>query len=71
MVRTLFRKFMQGDNAKALLPEDWSERLDSDSSEEAKARLVSDYIAGMTDNYAQKIYARLYLPDKGSIYELL
>ena len=71
VVRTLFRKFMQGDNAKALLPEDWSERLDSDSSEEAKARLVSDYIAGMTDNYAQKIYARLYLPDKGSIYELL
>ena len=71
IVRTLFCKFMQGNNAKALLPEDWSERLDLDSSQKAKARVVSDYISGMTDNYAQKTYARLYLPDKGSIYELL
>ena len=68
---TLFCKFMQGDNAKALLPEDWRERLDSDHSQRAKARVVSDYISGMTDNYAQKTYARLYLPDKGSIYEML
>ncbi len=71
IIRTLFCKFMEGDNARALLPEDWKERLDLDHSQTTKARVVSDYISGMTDSYAQKTYARLYLPDKGSIYELL
>lgn len=77
MVGCLFDKFMQGDNAKRLLPDDWRERLCNSQAEvrwdveRAKARTVCDYIAGMTDDYAQKTYAKLFLPNQGSIYDVL
>jgi dGTPase len=35
-------------------------------SEDSEARKVCDYIAGMTDPYAEKIYRRLYVPGFGS-----
>lgn len=31
-------------------------------------RIVCDFIAGMTDNAASKLYQRLFIPDMGSIY---
>ena len=71
IIRCLFLKLMSGDNAKELLPEDWKEHLNDVSTIEDKARVVCDYIAGMTDDYAQKTYSRLFLPDRGSIYELM
>ena len=71
IVRCLFLKFMRDDNTKYLLPDDWKEHLRQVDSNEDKARVVSDYIAGMTDSYAQKTYARLFLPNQGSIYDLL
>jgi len=36
-----------------------------------KARLVCDYISGMTDAYALRSYKRLFDPDYGSISELI
>lgn len=46
-----------------LIPESaWSALNDDDD----KDRRVCDYIAGMTDNYAEKIYSRLFLPGRGS-----
>ena len=71
IIGCLFLKLMSGDNAKELLPEDWKEHLNEVSTIEDKARVVCDYIAGMTDDYAQKTYSRLFLPDRGSIYELM
>ena len=71
VIRCLFLKFMHKDNAKYLLPNDWKEYLPNDNSVEDTARVVSDYISGMTDGYAQKTYARLYLPNQGTIYDLL
>ena len=71
MIKALFCALMREDNVEALLPEDWRERLGSSYTKTKKARVVCDYISGMTDDYAQKTYARLFLPDKGSIYELL
>ena len=71
IIRCLFLKLMSGDNAKELLPEDWKEHLKEDITKEGRARVVCDYIAGMTDDYAQKTYSRLFLPDRGSIYELM
>lgn len=32
----------------------------------ATERRISDYIAGMTDSYAEKIYGRLFIPGQGS-----
>ena len=71
MIKSLFCTLMREDNIEALLPEDWRERLGSKYSKKKKARVVCDYISGMTDDYVQKTYARLFLPDRGSIYELL
>ena len=67
IIRQLFHKFME---YPKLLPEDWKE-LDIDSDNElSKARLVSDYISGMTDNYAQQTYSKLFLPHFGSISDI-
>jgi dGTPase len=43
--------------------------LQSDISE--RARIICDYISGMTDGYAVKMYKRLFDPDYGSITELM
>ena len=46
-----------------------SELLKAEKSE--KARLLCDYISGMTDAYALRSYKRLFDPDYGSISELI
>ena len=71
IIRSIFEEFMQGKNAEHLLPYDWRRYLRESCSVEGKARVVSDYIAGMTDGYAQRTYAKLFLPHQGSIYEVL
>ena len=62
---------MEDNNVEFLLPDDWKEFLGDSNSERAKARVVSDYISGMTDDYAQWTFAKLFLPNQGSIYEVL
>ena len=71
IIRCIFEKLMKGDNAYSLLPNDWREFLKDGSTDKEKARVASDYISGMTDNYAQKTYAKLFLPNQGSIYEVI
>jgi dGTPase len=34
-------------------------------------RIVCDYIAGMTDQYANRFYERLFLPGHGSVFDRL
>ncbi|PSW66474.1 dGTPase [Photobacterium leiognathi subsp. mandapamensis] len=34
-------------------------------------RIVCDYIAGMTDAYATRIYKRIFMPDSGSVFDRL
>jgi len=36
-----------------------------------RARLVCDFLAGMTDGYAARTYKRLFAPDFGSIGDLV
>ena len=71
IVRCLFRKYMQGNQGEQLLPTDWRELLQGDYTKDDKARVICDYISGMTDDYAQRSYAKLFLPNQGSIYEVL
>ena len=61
---------MENGNIHKLLPDDWKEHLQFCQSGQDRARVVSDYISGMTDSYAQKTYARLFLTNQGSIYEM-
>ena len=49
IITFLFRKFMDDEN---LMHKDFKIRLENEN----KARVVCDYIAGMTDNYASEIY---------------
>jgi len=55
MVQALFRWFMAD---HALLPAEWRQAA-RPCDEASAARLVADYIAGMTDRYAMQRYARL------------
>lgn len=71
IVGCLFRKFVHEDNARQLLPRSWQSAVPAGSARALRARVVSDYIAGMTDNYAQKTFAKLFLPNQGSIYDVL
>lgn len=40
-------------------------------NEKAKKRVICDYIAGMTDEYAAKLYERIFCPHRGSVFERL
>lgn len=56
VVNDLFPLFMSD---PMLLPERWHEDLQACESETATARIISDYISGMTDRYALQVHARL------------
>ncbi len=58
MLRALFAEFCR---APDLLPERYARRTRTDSVE----RTVCDYLAGMTDRYAQDEYLRLFQPYTG------
>lgn len=46
-------------------------RLEKADSEQEKARLLCDYLAGMTDSFAIKTYRRLFDPGYGSIVDIV
>jgi dGTPase len=53
-----------------LLPESFDRIIRLRQSPRARARVLCDYIAGMTDGFAIRTYKRLYDPDFGSILDL-
>ena len=57
VVRDLFGVFMS--NAGEM-PGDWGVQISNLPDTQARARLVSDYIAGMTDRFAQQEHDRLF-----------
>ncbi|MCA0043673.1 deoxyguanosinetriphosphate triphosphohydrolase [Celeribacter litoreus] len=56
MVNTLFPLFMQ---KPELLPEEWRQEVEAADSDTELARIVLDYVAGMTDRFAIQEYERL------------
>ena len=59
IIASLFKTFM--DNTR-LLPHDIQDKLGARPGRETKARLIADYIAGMTDRYAIAEYERITDP---------
>lgn len=53
----LFPAFLA--DPKTFLPDNWFEDIDQAETDEERARIVSDYIAGMTDRYAIDTHVRL------------
>jgi len=54
-----------------LLPDFTDNLLRTAFSEEERARIVCDYVSGMTDHYAVRTYKRLYDPDFISFSDLI
>ena len=59
LVEELFHYYM--DNL-SMLPNDYRKNLEEDGPE----RVVADYIAGMTDNFAIQEFSRLFIPKSWS-----
>ena len=53
-----------------LLPAETVTEIEASGDAAVRARLVCDYLAGMTDGYAARTYKRLFSPDFGSINDL-
>lgn len=64
MVLSLFEVLQE--NPKRLLPSSTYEKY---SQSQNPKRVICDYISGMTDNYATKLYHKLFSPDMGSIFD--
>jgi dGTPase len=56
---------------KVLMSADVHRVVTATDGESARARLLCDHLAGMTDAYALRSYKRLFDPDYGSISELI
>lgn len=66
MVLRLFNTLAE--NPQRLLP---SNTLDEYENSDNPPRILCDYLAGMTDHHASKVYQRLFIPNTGSIFETL
>jgi dGTPase len=54
-----------------ILSSDSASEIEQAGDPAVKARLICDFLAGMTDGYASRMYKRLFLPDFGSINDLI
>ena len=61
-----------GPSHHALLSRDFEEEMSQAGDDtNYRARIICDYLAGMTDGFAIRIYKRLFDPDFGSIVDLV
>ena len=47
------------------------EDISDEDLESVRSRIICDFIAGMTDDYATKFYEKFFTPNKGSIFDRL
>lgn len=66
VVKQLFEVFAS--DPKRFLPKTTLARYEKDNK---KIRVICDYISGMTDEYATKLYQTVFMPQCGSIFERL
>ena len=64
VVRDLFPMFL---DRPELLPKQWRKDVEAAGDETALARIVSDYIAGMTDRFALQCHRRFVLGEDGPV----
>jgi dGTPase len=67
IINGLWNIFKDKDKGEKILPKGWIERFENDNDWEWD-RFIADYISGMTDNYAEKLYGELYGSRAGNIY---
>lgn len=76
-------RWMQAENDALANPENYLPKATKDKLEQegkdiavnakefAQMRVICDFIAGMTDDYATKFYEKFFTPNKGSIFDRL
>ncbi|MFC5700358.1 deoxyguanosinetriphosphate triphosphohydrolase family protein [Cohnella faecalis] len=69
MVGRLWTSFRDYETGRLIIPPDWLESYERHKGKWTWERLVADYISGMTDAYAEKVYAEFFASRSGSIYE--
>ncbi len=71
----LERRYVKGEQIDGqnfeLLPEEDAAEISASQSDGERARLVCDFLAGMTDGSAARMYRRLFEPGFGSIGDLV
>ncbi|MFQ3577944.1 MAG: dGTP triphosphohydrolase [Verrucomicrobiia bacterium] len=70
LFRLLWTHHVESHRGLKLLPASTARMIDETSDVETRARLLCDYLAGMTDGFAIRTYKRLFDPDFGSITDL-
>lgn len=71
IVKTIFDRLNEGQRGHMLLPEDFRALHSALSEPDEQARVVCDFVAGMTDRYAMEFYSRLTAPDKTTLWKPL
>ncbi|AZN41899.1 deoxyguanosinetriphosphate triphosphohydrolase family protein [Paenibacillus albus] len=66
IITRLWDSFKDPDMGRLILPPDWLESYERQKGKWRWERMVSDYIAGMTDAYAEKVYAEFYASGSGT-----
>ncbi|WEK55873.1 MAG: dNTP triphosphohydrolase [Candidatus Cohnella colombiensis] len=69
MLTRLWDSFKNYDSGKLIIPPDWLTSYEQHKGSWTWERLAADYISGMTDAYAEKVYAEFFASRSGSIYE--
>lgn len=67
IVMGIFNK-LNTDAGHRLLPEDFQDLLEQETTLESKSRVICDFVAGMTDRYALEFYGRLHSESPQSIF---
>ena len=62
MVKKLYGYYMEHIE---MLPEEYLRFMDV--NQDSKEQVICDYIAGMTDNYAVKIFREIFIPESWKI----
>jgi dGTPase len=70
MLKRLWESFIIPESGRKIIPPDWIENYERRKASWPWPRFVADYISGMTDAYAEKVYSELFASKSGSIYEM-
>lgn len=68
-VMELFQAFAS--DPERLLPENTKLRWSVAQSEEEGLRVLADYISGMTDEFASRLYSNMFVPKRGGTHDTL
>lgn len=70
IIERLWSSFIDPEKGQWILPPDWLDSYERHKENWPWPRFIADYLSGMTDAYAEKVYAELFASKSGSIYEV-